>query len=117
MNYTLEDARKGARDVGRMLESKQLRTNTSKSKFVVIYTPESRTKLLKKAEANPIKMGKPIIKNSKAEKYLGDQIHEDGTTASIHATLDSRIPIAVDRANLILFIYNQPSLTGFNLAQ
>ena len=28
MNYTLEDARKGARDVGRMLELKQLRATT-----------------------------------------------------------------------------------------
>ena len=57
MNRTLEDARKGARDVGRMLESKQLKANTSKSKFVVIGTPESRTEILKEAEANPIKMG------------------------------------------------------------
>ena len=58
MNFTLEDARKGAKDVGRMLESKQLRVNTTKSKFVILATPESRTELLKEAEANPIKMGK-----------------------------------------------------------
>ena len=37
MNYTMEDSRKGARDVGRLLESKQLRANSSKSKFVVIH--------------------------------------------------------------------------------
>ena len=30
MNLTLEDARKGARDIGRMLESKQLKANVSK---------------------------------------------------------------------------------------
>ena len=36
MNRTMEDARKGAKDVGRLLESKQLRVNTSKSRFVVI---------------------------------------------------------------------------------
>ena len=58
MNVTLEDAKKGAKDVGRMLESKQLRANTAKLKFVVLATPESRTELLKEAEANPIKMGK-----------------------------------------------------------
>ena len=67
-----------------MPESKQLRANTSKSKFVVIATPESRTEILKEAEANPIKLGDTIIENSKSEKYLGDQIHEGGTAASIH---------------------------------
>ena len=36
MNRTMEDARKGAKEVGRLLESKQLRANTQKSCFVVI---------------------------------------------------------------------------------
>ena len=35
MNFTLEDAR----DVGRMLESKQMRANTSKSKYVIMAPP------------------------------------------------------------------------------
>ena len=116
MNYILKNARKGARDVGRKLESKQLRANTSDSKFVVIATPESRTEILKEAEANPIKMGETIIENSKSEKYLGDQIHEDGTAASIHVTLDTRIPTAVNRGNKILFICNQHALIGFNIS-
>ena len=47
---TLEDERKGAKDAGRMLESKQLRANTAKSKFEVLATPESGTELLKEAE-------------------------------------------------------------------
>ena len=75
MNFTLEDARKGAKDVGRILESKQLQANTSKLKFVILAPPKSRTELLKEAEANPIKMGETIIENSRTEKYLGDQIH------------------------------------------
>ena len=78
MNHTLEDARRGAKDVGRLLESKQLRANTAKSKYVVIGTPESWTAIIKKEEANPIMMGDTIIENSKSEKYLGDQIHEGG---------------------------------------
>ena len=90
MNYTMEDARKGAKDVGRLLESKQLRANTSKSKFVVMGSKESRTKILKEAESNSIMMGTTVIENSKSEKYLGDQIHEDGCEASITATLNGR---------------------------
>ena len=54
----IEDARKGVKDVGGMLESKQLRANTAKSTFVILARPESRTELLKEAEGNPIKMGK-----------------------------------------------------------
>ena len=87
MNRTMEDARKGEKDVGRLLDSKQLRANTQKSCFVVIGSPKSRTEILKDAEANPIMMGDMIIENSKSEKYLGDQIHEDGCAASIIATL------------------------------
>ena len=34
MNRTMEDARKGAWDIGKMLDSKQLRANVGKSKFV-----------------------------------------------------------------------------------
>ena len=62
MNPTLEDAR----DVGKLLESKQLRANTAKSKYVVIGTPESRTEMLKQTEANPIMMLDTIIGNSKS---------------------------------------------------
>ena len=68
---------------------------TSKSKFVVIGTPESRTEILKEAEANPIKIGDTIIENSKSEKYLGDQIHKGGTSASRSATLDPIISTAI----------------------
>ena len=95
MNPTLEDARKDAKDVGRLLESKQLRANTAKSRFVVIGSKKSRTEILKEAADNPIMMGDMIIENSKSEKYLGDLIHVDGCKASITATLNKRIPGAV----------------------
>ena len=78
--------------------------------------PKSRTELLKETEDNPIKMGETIIENSRTEKYLGDQIHEDGTAASIHETLNNIIPIAYERGEEILNICNQPSLIGSNIA-
>ena len=43
MNRTLEDGRKGKKDIGRLLESEQLRANTAKSRFVVIRLQKSRT--------------------------------------------------------------------------
>ena len=91
MIRTIEDARKGAKDVVRLLESKQLRANTAKSRFMVIGSPQSRTKILKEAADNPIMMGDMIIENSKSKEYLGDQIYE--------ATLDGKIPKAIERGD------------------
>ena len=116
MNRTMEDARKGAKDVGRLLESKQLRANTAKSRFVVIGSPQSQTEIIKEDADNPIMMGDMIIENSKSEKYLGDQIHEDGCAASITATLDGRIPIAIERGDIIINTINHPALLGHRVA-
>ena len=41
MIESLENARKGAKDIGMLLESKQLRANSSKSKFVIIGQEEA----------------------------------------------------------------------------
>ena len=115
MNYTMEDARKGAIDVSRLLESKQLQANTSKSKFVVISSRKSRTERLKDAEINPIMMGTMVIENSKSEKYLGDQIHEDGCEASITATLNGRIPGAISAGEDIINGINHPAIMGHKM--
>ena len=61
-------------------------------------------------------MGETIIEKLRTEKYLGDQIHEDETAASIHETLNNKIPIAYERGEDILSICNQLSLIGFNIA-
>ena len=51
-----------------------------------------------------------MIENSKSEKYLGVQIHEDRCAASILATLDSRIPISIERGGTIIETCNHPAL-------
>ena len=116
MNYTMENSRRGATYVGRLLESKQLRANTSKSKFVVIGSKESRTEILKDAASNPIMMGTTVIENSKSEKYLSDQIHEDGCEASIAATLDGRISGAIKAGEAIIDAINDPATIGHKMA-
>ena len=89
-------------DIGRIVESKQLKANVSKSKFVEIGSKKSRKKCLKRAEKNPIKMGDLILENSTAEKYLGDKIHEDGTAARITKTIKSRMPAANAKSKEIM---------------
>ena len=61
-------------------------------------------------------MGTTVIENSKSEKYLGDQIHEDGCEASITATLNGRIPGAIDAAEDIINSINHPALMGHSVA-
>ena len=48
MNVNMDQTKEGARDIGEMLEFKQLKANTGESKFVGIGPPELRTKHLKK---------------------------------------------------------------------
>ena len=67
----MENMKKGEKDIGRLLESKQLRANISKSKYVLIGTEEAREKCLKEAKEKPILMGEHTIGNSDSEKYLG----------------------------------------------
>ena len=61
-------------------------------------------------------MGQHNLKNLKSEKHLGDQIHEDGTAASITETLNNRIALAKKKCGKILNICNNPRLVGFNIA-
>ena len=88
----------------------------SSSLFVVIRSQKSRTEILKKAAANPIMMGDMMIENSKSERNLGDKIHEDGCAASITATLDGRIPSAIDKGEIIINTINHPALLGHRVA-
>ena len=83
---------------------------------MVIGTQNSRTEILKEAADNPIMMGDMIIENSKSAKYLGDQIHEDRCAASITATLDGRIPIAIEREDISINTNNLPALLGHRVA-
>ena len=106
----MEDARKGVNDVGQLLESKQLRANTSKSRFVVIGQQKSRTNILKEAEINPIMMGTTVIENSKSDKY------EYGCEASITATLNGRILGAIEAVDNIINSINHPALMGHSVA-
>ena len=57
-------------------------------------------------------MGTTVIENSKSEKYLGDQIHEDGC----EATLNGRIPGAIEAGDDIIHSINHPALMGHKMA-
>ena len=72
---TLEDAQKGAKDIRRTLESKQLKANMSSVQVTICSNWIEEINEV----SNPIKMGDHTIENSTAEKHSGDKILEDGT--------------------------------------
>ena len=73
--------------------------------------------MLKDAELNPVMMGETIFENSKSEKYLGDEIHEDGCAESIAATIKGRIKGAREAARDIIAALNHPATMGHKLAE
>ena len=76
----MNNVRKRARYIGKMLASNQLRVDAGKSKYVVLGSPQLRIELLKEAEKNPIMMGEHKLEASKSKNYLGDWITEEGAS-------------------------------------
>jgi len=77
-DIALEDVRKGTKEIGRMLESKQL-----KVKICGDWIKEIKERILKRGREESYQNGRPCVRNSASEKYLGDKINENGTAASI----------------------------------
>ena len=73
-----------------MAETKLLDFNTDKSCFIIIGKDKEQRKLEDVFAADkPLLYGSPM-KQSKGEKYLGDQICSGGLAASVAATVDNR---------------------------
>ena len=85
-HYQDESYTRGCKKGCKRCWTKQLRANTSNSKFVVIGVPESRTDILKEAEANPIKMADTIIENSKSESTPNPEGHGEALPATDRET-------------------------------
>ena len=85
-HYQDESYTRGCKKGCKRCWKKHLRANTSNSKFVVIGVPESRTDILKEAEANPIKMADTIIENSKSESTPNPEGHGEALSATDRET-------------------------------
>ena len=72
--------------------------------------------MLEEVKEKPILMGEHTIGNSASEKYLGDEISQNGTAASITETIQNRISSALEKTKEILDICEDPRLLGFPTA-
>ena len=59
-----------------------------------------------------MRMGNSIIENSQEEKYLGDEISEDGCVASISETIKERIRKLTSKGHDIFPICVSPIMGG-----
>ena len=93
LNTTLEQARTGATLVGETLAKKKLKSNLTKSRYVLLGGEEFKKRTRSEAQNNPVMMGEHIMEESLEEKYLGDMIHTDGLAASILSTVNKRLNV------------------------
>ena len=80
-------AQEGNDKVETCLESKLLDANTDKSVFIIIGTNTITKKLKKDITKNPLTLNGVTLKEKPFDKYLGDMIHKDGLTQSVHLSL------------------------------
>ena len=74
-----------------------MRANIGKSKAVIMGPEDAREDMLRTIKQNPIRMGREVTEDSVSEKYLGDWIHQKGTTMSVSETINKRIPTKPER--------------------
>ena len=76
-----------------MCEEKGLEAQPEKTTFICFKgTKKDQEKVKHELELMPLKFGTSfIMKQSKEEKYLGQMLHEDGLSASVAATVKSRV--------------------------
>ena len=114
LNDNVSKARVACEKINDALSRKQLSLNYNKSKYMIIGSKnkKDREKILREIKENPMRMGNSIIENSQEEKYLGDEISEDGCVASISETIKERIRKLTSKGHDIIQICESPIMGG-----
>ena len=117
LNTTLEQARKGATLIGETLAKKKLRSNHTKSKYVLLGQDEFKQRTRLEAQNNPVMIEGHIMEESMEEKYLGDMIHTDRLAASILSTVNKRLNVLFSKLNVIMNLAENPKMYGLQNSQ
>ena len=112
LNTTLEQARTGATLIGETLAKKKLKSNLTKSRYVLLGGEEFKKKTRLEAQNNSVMMGSHIMEESQEEKYLGDMIHANSLAASILITVNKRLGVLIGKINFIMNFAEHPQMYG-----
>ena len=85
-----EDAQAGNIFIESGMESKLLDLNTDKSCYIVIGSKKIVKPLQAQLAVTPLTLCGKTMKGKVSDKYLGDYIHTEGPTASVHCTITNR---------------------------
>ena len=86
----IESARKGNQLLSTMINTKFLEMHEEKSGFLLFGDLKQTKDMETEMSKSPLTFGDFITKREIKEKYLGDQIHEEGLQKSVEATISER---------------------------
>ena len=79
--------RNGNQKLDRMVKEMCLEIHPTKSNYLVVGTTKFKNEVEAETKEDPIKFGEIELKRAECVTYLGDELHEDGLSASIEATI------------------------------
>ena len=86
----VQEVRNGNQKLDKMIKEMCLQIHPTKSIYIVIGTSKFKKEVEEETKDDPIMFGEIKLKRAECVTYLGDEIHEDGLTASVEATILAR---------------------------
>ena len=90
MTTSVEGAIDGAKRFQKLMESRLLEVNTSKSVYLISGRKKTVSRIREEIRCNPICYNGNPLKEKTSEKWLGDVIHVSGNKASTLASINER---------------------------
>ena len=87
---TTTRAREASRKMNQVMKKHALKLNKEKSVMILMGSKKQKQEILNEIENNPIMCGEVMMNVKSADKWLGQQISEDGLAASVAATVEKR---------------------------
>ena len=82
--------RNGNQNLDRMVKEMCFEIHQTKSNYLVVCTTKFMNEVEAETKENPVKFGEVELKRAECVTYLGDELHEDGLSATIEATILAR---------------------------
>ena len=86
----VQEVRNGNQKLAMMVKEMCLEIHKTKSCYIVIGNQEFKEDVENETRNDPIMFGEIELKREKCVTYLGDELHEDGLSASVEATILAR---------------------------
>ena len=86
----VQEVRNGNQKLNQIMKEMCLEIHPTKSNYLVVGATKFKKHVEEETKEDPIMLGETELKRAKCVTYLGDEIHEDGLSESIEATIQAR---------------------------